>query len=336
MKNLIAFVLASTLVAGHVQAQDAPVFPQNTITIYVGNTAGGTYDLYARLVARHLGDFIPGHPTIVVENMPGAGSLRAANYVYNVAPKNGSVLGIVTENLAIEQALKNQTVQYDAAKMTWIGRAGPSAAVHVVWQTAKAQSVEDAKTYPMTVAGTGPGNLAEIIPTLLNALIGTKFDVIRGYPAANEALLALERGEVEGASANWATIKIQKKDLLAQRKLKVILQDLPARLPDLPDVPALAEFGDTPEARQLTALYASVGSVGRSFFAPPGIPDRASRLLQDGFADMLKSEAFNADASKIGIEVAPASGADLQQAIIKTLAIPDSVVARAQQIFQQR
>lgn len=257
-------------------AQEEGIFARKTITIYVGNTAGGTYDLYGRLVARSLGRFLPGHPSVVVENMPGAGSLRAANFIYGAAPKDGTALGLITENIAIEQALSNVAVQYDAGKLTWIGRAGPSNAVHAMWFTSKVQSIEDAKKYEATLAGTGAGNLAEIIPTLLNAIIGTKFKIVRGYPASNEALLAMERGEVEGASANWQTLKIAKKDWLAEKKVKVILQDLPARGPDLPDAPALAELGDTPQDKQITALYASVGSIGRSIFAPPGIPPAAA------------------------------------------------------------
>jgi tripartite-type tricarboxylate transporter receptor subunit TctC len=334
MRKRLALGLLACLVTSAAMAQEASPFPRNTITIYVGNTAGGTYDLYARLVSRHLGAFLPGKPTIVVENMPGAGSLRAANYIYNVAPKNGTALGIISENIAIEQALQNPGVQYDASKLTWVGRVGPSAAVHVVWNTAKAQSIEDAKTHEMTVAGTGPGNLAEIIPQLLNAVIGTKFKVIRGYPASNEALLALERGEVEGASANWTTIKVQKKELLAEGKLKVILQDLPTRLPELQDVPALGELGDTPEAKQLTALYASVGAVGRSFFAPPGIPEATATHLREGLAKMTLDPAFRADAAKSMLEVSPANGAELQASVAKTLAIPDAYIQRAQQIFK--
>ncbi len=314
-------------------AQDEGLFARKTITIYVGNTAGGTYDLYGRLVARSLGRFLPGHPSVVVENMPGAGSLRAANFIYGAAPKDGTALGLITENIAIEQALSNTAAQYDASKLTWIGRAGPSNAIHAMWFTSRVQSIDDAKKYEATLAGTGAGNLAEIIPTLLNAIIGTKFKIVRGYPAASEALLAMERGEVEGASANWQTIKIAKKDWLAEKKVKVILQDLPARGPDLLDVPALAELGDTPDDRQLTALYASVGAIGRSIFGPPGMPAANAAALRDGFIAMTKDPEFLADAQKASLELAPGSGDDLQKAVVKTLAIPEIVRAKARAIF---
>ncbi len=322
--------LAATTAA---RAQEDGVFARKTITIYVGNTAGGTYDLYGRLAARHLGRFVPGHPSVVVENMPGAGSLRAANFIYGAAPKDGTALGIVTENIAIEQALSNPAAQYDAAKLTWIARLGPSNAIHAMWFTSKVQSIEDAKKYESALAGTGAGNLAEIIPTLLNALLGTKFRLVRGYPAANEALLAMERGEVEGVSANWMTIKTQKKEWLADKKVKIILQDLPTRGPDLLDTPALGELGDSADDRKLTGLYASVGAIGRSFFAAPGLPAANAAALRDGFAAMVKDPEFAADAEKISAEVAPASGEALQKSVVETLALPEYLRAKARAIF---
>ncbi len=328
-----ALLLAALAFSPGARAQEDAIFARKNITIYVGNTAGGTYDLYARLVSRHLGRFLPGRPGVVVENMPGAGSLRAANFIHGVAPKDGTAIGIVTENVAIEQALQNPAVQFDASKFTWIGRVGPSNAIHAMWRTSKVQSIEDARKYESALAGTGAGNLAEIIPTLLNAILGTKFKLVRGYPAANEALLAMERGEVEGASANWTTIKVQKKEWLAEKKVKIILQDLPTRGPDLQDVPALGELGDTPDDRQLTGLYASVGAIGRAFFGPPGVPAATASALRDGYMAMTRDADFIADANKTSLELAPAPGADLQAAVVKTLALPDYVRAKARAIF---
>ena len=284
-------------------------------------------------MSRHLGRFLPGKPNVVVENKPGAGTLLAANYIYGIAPKDGTSLGIVSENLAIEQAIQNSAVQYDASKLTWVGRAGPSNAIHAMWHTSKVQSIEDAKKYEATLAGTGAGNLAEVIPTLLNALIGTRFKIVRGYPAANEAMLAMERGEVEGSSANWLTVKVAKRDWLRDKKVRVILQDLPARGPDLQDVPALGELGDTPEGKQIFGLYASMGAIGRAFFAAPGVPARNAKILRDAFAAMTKDPDFVAEASRLGGELELASGEDLQAAVEKTLDVPGSVLERARGIF---
>jgi tripartite-type tricarboxylate transporter receptor subunit TctC len=313
-------------------AQDGD-FASKTITIYIGNTAGGTYDLMGRLVARHLGRHLPGNPTVIAENMPGAGTLRAANYVANVAPKNGTALAIVSETLAVEQALLNPAVQFDAAKLTWIGRVAASNAVHINWHTSKVQSIEDAKQYEATVAGTGPGNVAEIVPTLLNAVIGTKFKIVRGYPAANESMLAMERGEVEGAAVNWVTVKTAKAQWLREKKVKVILQDLPDRGPELQDVPALGELGDNPEAKQLLGLYANTGAIGRSFFAPPGVPAAATKALRDGFIAMTRNPEFIADANKMNAEIAIGSGEEVLKAVERTLNVPETVLQRARVIF---
>jgi tripartite-type tricarboxylate transporter receptor subunit TctC len=302
--------------AGHAQEVD---FARKTITIYIGNTAGGTYDLMGRLVARHLGRFLPGNPTVIAENMPGAGSLRAANYIYNVAPKNGTALGIVTDTIAVEQALLNPAVQFDARKLTWIGRLAASNAVHIIWHTSRVQSIEDAKRFE--------------VPTLLNAVIGTKFKIIRGYPAANESMLAMERGEVEGAVVNWATVKTAKAQWLQEGKIRIILQDVAERGPDLPDVPALGELGDNLEAKQLVGLYASTGAIGRAFFAPPGLPRATAKTLRDGLAAMSRDPELVADANQINAELQIGSGEDVQKAVERTLNVPESVLQRAREIF---
>ena len=315
---------------GHAQQAD---FSRKTITIYIGNSAGGTYDLMGRLVARHLGRFLPGHPTVVPDNMPGAGTLRAANYIYNVAPKDGTALGIVTDTIAVEQALRNPAAQFDARKFVWIGRVAASNAVHIIWHTAKVQSIEDAKHFEATVAGTGAGNVAETVSTLLNAVIGTKFKIIKGYPSANEAMLAVERGEVEIAVPNWTTLKTSRADWLRDGKAKVFLQDLNERGPELPDVPALGELGDTPEAKQLLGLYGGTSAIGRAFFAPPGLSGAATKALRDGFAAMTKDPDFIADAKQIDADLNVGSGEEVQNAVARTLNVPDSVLQRAREIF---
>jgi tripartite-type tricarboxylate transporter receptor subunit TctC len=334
---MLRFTLLAALAcfgAGAGRAQEAD-FSRKTITIYIGNSAGGNYDLMGRLVARHLGHFLPGNPTVVPENMPGAGTLRAANYIFNVAPKDGTALGIVTDTIAVEQALRNPALQLDARKVTWIGRVAASAAVHVISHTSKVQSIADAKRFEATVAGTGAGNAAEVVPTLLNAVIGTKFRIIKGYPSANEAMLAVERGEVEGAVPNWTTLKTSKASLLRDGKIKVILQDLTERMPELPEVPALGELGDTPEARQLLGLYASTGAIGRSFFGPPGLPGATTKALREGFGAMSRDSEFLADARRINAELDIGSGDQLQKAVERTLNVPEPVLQRAREIFSR-
>ncbi|HEY6705564.1 MAG TPA: hypothetical protein VI010_15825 [Xanthobacteraceae bacterium] len=198
-RSLVFLLLLFSANAGGAEPVE-PLFARRTVTIVIGYTAGGSYDLYGRIVARHLGKHIPGQPTVIAQNMPGAGSLKAANYLYELAPKDGTALGMIVESAALEQALANPAVQYDAGKFTYLGRVATSNNIFMQWHTARVQSLEDAKRMETSLAGTGPGSIAETVPRLLNAVIGTKFKLISGYPASSEAMLAMERGEVDGAS----------------------------------------------------------------------------------------------------------------------------------------
>ncbi|HWG03812.1 MAG TPA: tripartite tricarboxylate transporter substrate-binding protein [Beijerinckiaceae bacterium] len=334
-RKFLAYLSAAPLVGatGIARAQNADLFARKTITVYIGNTTGGSYDLYGRMVARFLGKHLPGKPNVVAENMPGAGTIKCANFIYSAAPKDGTALGIVTETLALEQALANPTVQYDATKFTWIGRAASSNNIHMMWHTSKVQSIEDAKLYEAPVAGTGPGNIAEEVPTLLNSLIGTKFKIISGYPASNEAMLAMERGEVEGAGSSWAAVKTEKKDWLAEKKIKIILQDVPERAADLPDVPTIVEVGRTPDEKQLLGLYASGGAIGRAFLAPPGLSDEVTQALRTGFNEMVKDPEMIDAMKKADLDLEPLPGETLQKTTVKILDIPDAVKNRAKAMF---
>ena len=284
-----ALATAAVLIASQAQAQPAePFFARKTITVSIGYTAGGSYDLYGRLIARHLGRHVPGNPTVVAQNMPGAGSMKAANCIYEVAPKDGTALGVIVESAALEQVLGNKAAQYDAAKFSYVGRVATSNNIFMMWHTSKTQSIADAQQRETILAGTGPGSIAETVPRLLNALIGTKFKLISGFPASTEAMLAMERGEVEGAGSSWAAVSVGKQAWLREKKIRIFLQTQPERHQDLPDAPTLTEYGDTPEDRQVTALYASGSGVGRSLIGPPGIPVDRLQVLRAAFDAMVK------------------------------------------------
>jgi len=329
----MASVLALTA-AHSAQAQSGePSFARKTITISIGYTAGGSYDLYGRLVARHLGKHIPGQPTVVAQNMPGAGSLKAANYIYEVAPKDGTALGVVVESAALEQALGNPAAQYDAAKFTYVGRVATSNNVFMTWHTSKVQSIEDMKQTEFKHAGTGPGSIAETVPRLLNALIGTRYQIVSGYAASNEAMLAMERGEVDAASSSWAAVSVGKKDWLREKKIRIYLQTAPERHADLLDAPSLAEYGNTPGDKQVTFLYTSGSAIGRSVIAPPGMPADRVKVLRDAFDAMVKDPEFVADIRKLNVELEPLAGDKVQELVVRTLNIPNSVRERAKVAF---
>jgi tripartite-type tricarboxylate transporter receptor subunit TctC len=308
-------------------------FARRTITIVIGYTAGGSYDLYGRMVARHLGKHIPGQPTVIAQNMPGAGSLKAANYLYELAPKDGTALGVIVESAALEQALANPAVQYDAGKFTYLGRVATSNNIFMQWHTAKVQSLEDAKRMETSLAGTGPGSIAETVPRLLNAVIGTKFKLISGYPASTEAMLAMERGEVDGASSSWAAVKVGKQAWLRENKIRIILQTTPERIAELPHAPSLGEIGDTPEHKQVFALYASGSAIGRSLLAPPGIPAEHAQALRTAFQAMVKEPDFVAEIQRLKVELDPLPGEELERLGAQTLNTPVAVRERAKAAF---
>jgi len=329
--GLLATVF-SCLATMTAQAQE-PFFARKTITISIGYTAGGSYDLYGRLVARHLGKHIPGQPTVVAQNMPGTGSLKAAAYLYDVAPKDGTALGVVVESAALEQALGNPAAQYDAGRFTYVGRVATSNNIFMQWHTSKVQSIDDSKRIESSLAGTGPGSIAETVPRLLNALAGTKFKLVSGYPASNEAMLAMERGEVEGASSSWAAVSVGKKEWLRDKKIRIILQTAPERVKELPDAPALPEMGTTAEDKQVYALYASGSAIGRTVIAPPGIAPERVKILRDAFNAMVKDSDFVADIQKLNVELDPLPGERVQELIVRTLNVPLAVRERAKLAF---
>ncbi len=316
--------------AGDVAAQPTEqFFARKTITVTIGYTAGGSYDLYGRVIARHLGKHIPGQPTVIAQNMPGAGSLKAANYLYEVAPKDGTALGVIVESAALEQALANPAVQYDAAKFSYIGRIATSNNIFMQWHTSKVQSLDDSRRMESSLAGTGPGSIADTVPKLLNALTGTR----TGYPASSEAMLAMERGEVEGASSSWAAVKVGKQAWLREKKIRIILQTTPERVADLPDAPSLGEIGDTPEDRAVFALYASGSAVGRSLLVPPGLPTERVQVLRDAFQAMVKDGEFAGDLQRMNVELDPLPGEAIAQLAARALAVPATVRERAKSAF---
>ena len=332
MLRTILSILALLLAAGDGAAQPE-FFARKTVTVIIGYTAGGSYDLYGRMIARHLGRHIPGSPTVIAQNMPGAGSLKAANYLYEVAPKDGTTLGVIVESAALEQALANPAVQYDAARFTYLGRVASSNNIFMQWHTAKVQSLDDARRLETSLAGTGPGSIAETVPRLLNALTGTRFKLVSGYPASSEAMLAMERGEIDGASSSWAAVKVGKQNWLREKKIRIILQTTPERIPALPETPSLGEIGNTSQDKQVFALYASGSAIGRSLLAPPGIAAERVTALRAAFQAMVADPEFVADLQRTNVELAPLSGERVAELVASTLSVPAAVRERAKLAF---
>lgn len=326
-----AVALAVVLVGlGPAAAQPATeAFKGKTVTIYVGYGPGGGFDLYGRLVARHIGRYIPGEPTVVTQNMPGAGSLRAANFVFNAAPKDGTVFGMVTSSVALEEAMGNAAVKYKAAEFNWIGRMAPIVDISLVWHGSRVKTIADAMRFETPIAGSGPGSTSVVYPMVLNHVVGTKFKVITGYAGSTEGMLAMERGETEGAMTAWDTLTNSKQDWIAEKKINVIVQYVPQRIAALGHVPTVIELGRTEEDRRLLALFASGAEIGRSVMAPPGVPADRVAVLRAAFAAMTKDRELLAEIERTKSQFEPLSGVALQKAIEQATNIPPAILERA-------
>jgi tripartite-type tricarboxylate transporter receptor subunit TctC len=339
MKRPLTALAAASIAlcsASVAQAQNAETFFKGkTITIYIGFSAGGTYDLFGRLVQRHLGKHIPGNPTVISQNMPGAGSFIAANYLYRVAPKDGTAIGIATQTIAIEEALKTQGVQYKANEFNWLGRATSNVEITVGWHKAKVQKIEDALTNEMTIATTGSGSPSEGYHKMLNGTIGTKFKLVGPYPGSTDGLLAMERGETDGAFTSWNTLNTAKHSWIEEKKANVIVQYALERLDDLKDVPTMVELAKKPEDKAMFAFYTSGGEVGRAFFAPPGVPADRVAVLRKAFTETLKDPELLAEVEKAKLDFHPADGERLQKIVADTASVSPDVVKRMQDILSK-
>ncbi len=329
-----AVIAAGMLCVAGANAQPADqFFKGKTISITVGYSPGGAYDLLGRLVSRHMGKHIPGNPSFAVQNMPGAASLVAANWLYNVAPKDGTAMGVVSQTVVQEELLKNKGARYKTSEFNWIGRVNADNVIHVVWHTSKAITMAGAKSQDIPTASTGPGSPSEVFPRLLNAVAGTRFKSIRGYAGASAGLLAMERGEVDGALTTLSTMRTTFRSQLNEKKAVIIIQFLSRRSPDLPDVPAVTELVDNEADRRLLMTASASGDIGRSIIAPPGIPPDRLKLLRDAFDACMKDPELLAEVRKAGYEVEPATAAELERLTKETLATPPDIVERMQKIL---
>jgi tripartite-type tricarboxylate transporter receptor subunit TctC len=310
--------MISALLIGsqHAPAQAAGEFYRGkTIDLIIGCSPGGGYDAYARLLARHLGGHIPGNPRIVPRNMPGGGSRVAAQYVYNVAPKNGTVLATGDQSLALEQALGAGNIQFDTTRIVWIGNLNSDNNTLVTWHTSGIRTVDDAKTREVPVGATGADPSSQY-PKVMNAILGTKFKVVLGYPGANEIDLAMENGEVAGRGSNsWGSWKATKRDWLRDKKINILVQIGLSKAPDLPDVPLLMDLAESNEYAAVLKLLSEPVAVGRPIFTTPDVPVDRANILRDAFDATIKDPVFLEEASKLNLSINASSGVELQQMV---------------------
>ena len=299
----------------------------------IGYSPGGTYDLYARLVARFLGNFIPGRPTIVPRNMPGAGSRAAVKWVYSVGPKDGTVLATADQSLSVEQAMGDKQVDFDTTKLIYIGNPNADNNTTAAWSASGIKTIDDAKKRTVVVGATG-GSTSSQYPKAMNALIGTKFKIVIGYPGGNDINLALEKGEVDVRGSNsWGSWKATRPEWLRDHKINILVQIGLTKAPDLPDVPLLIDLAQNDQDRAIFRLLSAPTTVGRPVFTSPGVPAERIKALREAFDAMVKDPAFLAEAEKEHFDINPVSGAEMQRIVGDIVATPKPIADRLQQII---
>jgi tripartite-type tricarboxylate transporter receptor subunit TctC len=300
------------------------------IDLYIGYSVGGAYDLYARVIGRHLGAHIPGNPTLVPKNLEGAGSLRLANYLYRVAPKDGSALGTIGRGIAFDPLLIGQGDAFDAQKFNWIGSANNEVSVCVAMRQSGITKFEDLFSKDLTVGGTGTSADTDQFPRVLNSVLGTHFKIIEGYPGGNDVVLAMERGEVAGRCGwSWSSVKSTHKSWIDDKRMIVLIQLSLAKHPGLPDVPLVMDFAKTDEQRQILKLIFARNVMGRPYLAPPNVPEDRVAALRDAFMATLADKDFRAEADKTDLEINPVSGAEVEKLVKDVYATPPDVIAKA-------
>ena len=308
-------------------------FADKTISINVGTGPASTYDIYARLAADHLGRFIPGNPKFIVQSKPGAGGAVAAAYLHNVAPRDGTSLAVVQQNVPLFQVLSPASAKFDLAKANWIGTFTDIASVLAVFHTSPAKSLDEARKHEVVLGSTGQGSETYQVPTILNATLGTKFKVVIGFKGVGDMDLAIERGELAGRAGSLLSWTARQQAWLREGKVTYLVQIGLVKDKELPNVPLMLDLAKDEKTRQMYALLASASAVGRSIYAPPEVPADRVAALRAGFDRMVVDAAFLADAKKRDVIINPSKGAEIQEVVRKTIATPKDVVEQLGKIL---
>jgi tripartite-type tricarboxylate transporter receptor subunit TctC len=323
-------VLLLTMLAGAARAETvAEFYAGKQIKVIVGGTAEGGYAPYARLLANHMSQHIPGNPQVIVQYMPGAGGLVATNYVYNVAPRDGTVIGAVQRNVARLALIRDPGTKYDPLKVNWLGSLQNDVSVCVAWHTSGIKNIQDAMQRELIVGGTGL-NDTEQFPALLNNILGTKFKIISGYKSSPAISLAIERGEIAGRCGwSWDSLKAQKGEWLTEKKIHLLAQLTVKKLPEIGDVPVAIDMAKTKEQRDILEFIFGEQTMGKPFMLGPDIPKERVAALREAFMKTAADPAALAEMNKMNLGVSPTSGDELQQLVARMYATPQAVIDRA-------
>jgi tripartite-type tricarboxylate transporter receptor subunit TctC len=335
LRGLVLAAMAGMAVfaAAPARAQDsANLFRGKTVRVIVGTSAGGGFDAYSRIIAEHLAKHLPGRPQVIVQNMAGAGSLTAANYIANVAPKDGTVIGAVNPLIVTNALFYPERFKFDARKVKWIGSALRETHVATVGRKAQVQSFGDLFHRELVVAGSG--GATNSYPLLLNAVLGTRFKVVSGYAGTAEGNLAMERGEVDGVGGiTWASVKATEAEALRDKNLRILVQYGLTKHKELPDVPWVFDYAKSDADRAALRLLLSTQEFGRPYLVAEGVPDRTVTVLRAAFEETMKSTDFRIEAGRRGLDLDPATGAEIQSIVENIYKTPPPIIARVRKIL---
>jgi tripartite-type tricarboxylate transporter receptor subunit TctC len=331
---LIATLLT---LAGSLPAAAQDFYAGKTISILVGSAVGGSYDLYARMVAKHIGKHIPGHPTVIVRNMQGAASGIMAAHLYEQAPRDGTTLGAPLNTVPITQLVEPDKTKFNTAEFNWIGAVSSPMNVLATWHTSGVKTIEDAQKTETLIGATTAGTSQDMYPLMTNYLFGTKFKVVTGYKGGAEVNIAMERGEVQGRGANtYIAYRFQNADWIRDGKLNFVFQMTDERDPMLKDVPTLLEYAKTDEQKKIIMMMVTTEMIGRSLMAPPGVPADRVALLRGALMATVKDPEFLADMEKAKLEISPIPGEKLQAMVKDLIATPPDIVEKYKQAVSRK
>jgi tripartite-type tricarboxylate transporter receptor subunit TctC len=336
MHNAIKLAVTAAVLTGFAASAGAQqdFYAGKSLTIITSTGAGGPYDTVARIVGKYMTSHLPGQPQLIVQNMPGAGHIRATNFLYNQAPKDGTVIATVANSIPLHQLIDGKGVRYDAKQFNWIGSTGISNLVTVAWHTAGVNSIDDVKRKELITGATGTGSGTYLYPAVMNALLGTKFKLVMGYSSTPEIDIAMERGEVSARSGGSIAGMVQEHpDWFSEKKVVVLAQVGAKRDKSLPDVPLMEELGRTPDERSLLKLISSPVALGRPFLTAPGVPADRVALLRKAFDSTMANPEFLADANRAQLDLDPMTGAAVAKLVEEVINTRSDLVEKARTIM---
>lgn len=333
---MINTLKAVAISLGLIMPLSAMAQDHKNLDFYIGFGPTGSYDLYGRLLAKHIGKYLPGNPTVTVKSMPGANGLTLANYLYKVAPQDGTAIGTIARGAATDPLLGTQGANFDSTKFNWIGSANDEVGVCMIFKSTGVSTLEEAKKTEVILGGTTAGGDDAQFPYFINKIIGTKFKLVIGYPGNSDVNLAMERGEVHGrCGASWSRVPVDTPLWITENRLNVLVQLANKKDPALPNVPLIAEFAKTDMEKGVFKLVFARQTMGRPFLAPPNVPANKVNELRRAFDAAMKDPELLAEAKKLKLDIDPVSGEAVQQLVAEAYAMPKEIINYAAEIMKE-